>query len=117
MRTHGLLVICVLGLLCISAKAQDDGGGVHSTPNNQVAGRVITAHGKAVPGAIVILRDVVTGQKMIAKADKQGRYFFARVCYGEYSLSASFNDKKSETQIISLKHREQLQKDLEIKNE
>ena len=117
MRVHALLVICVLGFLCIPARGQTTDGGVHSRPDNQVFGKVIAAHGKAAPGAIVTLRDAVTGQKTTATADKHGKYLFASVFQGDYALSASFKDKESEPQDISLGHREKLRKDLRIRNE
>jgi hypothetical protein len=116
-RAHALALITFLGLLCVSAKGQTTSGGVHSAPDGQVFGKVITAHGKAVPGAIVTLRDAVTGQKAVATADKHGKYLFANVFEGDYALSASFKEKESATQDISLGHRERLRKDLQIKNE
>lgn len=117
MRVHALILVCILGVLGISAKGQEMAGKVHSTPDSRVSGKVTDIHGKAAPGAIVTLRDVVSGEKTTATADKQGKYLFAKVFPGDYSLSASFKDRQSEAQNISLGHGEKLQKDLNIKND
>ncbi|MFL6315037.1 MAG: carboxypeptidase-like regulatory domain-containing protein [Terriglobales bacterium] len=117
MRVHALILICILGVLCISAKGQAAGGPVHSTSDSKISGKVTDLHGKVAPGAIVTLRDVVTEEKTTATADKHGKYLFASVFPGEYSLSASFKNKESDSQSISLGHREKLQKDLKIKND
>jgi len=116
MRVHALVLICVLGVLCTSANAtlQDASGGKPITPDSQVSGKVRTAHGKAAPGAIVTLRDNVTGEKMTAASDSHGNYIFTKVFPGDYSLSATLKNKESESQSLSLGHREKLKKDLQI---
>jgi hypothetical protein len=119
MRVLALVLICFLGVLFTpeKARAQDASGGKPITPDSQVSGKVTTGHGKTAQGAIVTLQDAVTGNKMTAKADKHGKYVFAKVPPGDYSLSASMNNKESEAQNISLAHRDKLQKDLKIKND
>jgi hypothetical protein len=119
MRVHVLVLICVLGVFCIPANArlQTVGGGVRVTPDSQVSGKVTALHGKAAPGAIVTLQNTQTGLKMTAKTDKHGKYLFAKVVPGDYSLSASLKNKESEAQTISLDHRDKVQKDLKIKND
>lgn len=119
MRVHALVLICVLAVLCTSANAtlQDANGGRPITPDSQVSGKVTAANGKAAPGAIVTLQDALTGRKMTSKADKHGKYVFAKVPPGDYSLSANLANKESETENISLSHRDKLQKNLKIKND
>jgi hypothetical protein len=119
MRVHALVLICVLGIFSIpaSARPQDANGGRPITPDSRVSGKVTTVHGKAAPGAIVTLQNTQTGLKMTAKTDKHGKYLFAKVVPGDYSLSASFKNKESEAQTISLDHRDKVQKDLKIKND
>jgi hypothetical protein len=117
MRVHALVLICVLGVFCIPANArpQDANGGRPITPDSQVSGKVTAVHGKAATGAIVTLQNTQTGLKMTAKADKHGKYLFAKVVPGDYSLSASLKNKESDSQTISLDHLDKLQKDLKIK--
>lgn len=98
MRVHILALIGVLGLFSISVKAQGQtagsgSGGGHSKADNQVSGKVIAAHGGAVPDAIVTLRDNVTGEKMTATCDYHGKYLFTKVFPGDYSLSATVKTK------------------------
>src|SRR5579864_4039448 len=119
MRVHALVLLCVFGILRISAKAQGQtAGGTagpgHSKADIQVSGKVITAHHRAVRGAIVTLRDNITGEKMTATYDSHGKYIFTKVFPGDYSLSATLKNKKSESQNLSLGHREKLKKDLQI---
>ena len=117
MRVYTLILIWVFGLSCISAKVQTASGGAPSTPDNQVSGKVLAAHGRSATGAIVTLQDAVTSQKTTATADKHGKYLFTKVFPGQYSLSARFKDKESESQSISLSHGEKLKRDLKIKND
>jgi|SRR5579864_1620051 len=89
MRIQALILIGFLGVLCISVRGQGASGGGHSTPSSQLSGKVIDIHGKAARGAIVTLRDNVTAEDMTATADKYGKYLFAKVVPGDYSLSGS----------------------------
>lgn len=117
MRVQALILICFLGVLCISAKGQAASGGGHSTPSSQVSGKVTDVHGKAARGAVVTLRDNVTAEEMTATADKYGKYLFPKVVPGDYSLSASFKNNKSDSQSISLGPAEKIQKDLKVKHD
>lgn|SRR5579864_1000405 len=116
MRVQASILISILGLFCISAQGQSMDGGARSVSDNQVSGKVL-AHGKAAPGAIVTLQDTVSSEKTTATADKHGKYVFPKVFSGQYSLSASFKDKKSESENISIGHGDKLKKDLKIKND
>jgi hypothetical protein len=119
MRVRALILFCVLVGLCTagSARHQTAGGGVPVTPDCRISGKVTAAHGKTAPGAIVTLQNTQTGLKLTVKADKHGKYLFAKVVPGDYSLSASYKNKESEAQTISLDHLDKLEKDLDIKND
>ncbi|HYL09280.1 MAG TPA: carboxypeptidase-like regulatory domain-containing protein [Candidatus Acidoferrales bacterium] len=99
------------------AEAQSPSGGVASTPDITISGKVKNQKGKPAVAATVTLRDTVTGEQRSTKTDKRGRYSFAKVFPGEYSLSASLQDKKSPSKDISVHHTEKLQEDLRIQND
>jgi hypothetical protein len=116
MRAHTLILIFILGVSSVLAKVQTASGGVVSTPDNQISGKV-TVNGKVAQGAIVTLQDAVTSKKMTATADNHGKYIFLKVFSGDYTLSVSFKNKESESENISIGHGEKLKKDLKIKND
>lgn len=116
MRICRLILIFIFGLSPVLAKTQAASGGAVSTPDSQISGKIF-AHGKAAPGATVTLQDAVTSKKITMTADKHGKYAFSKVFSGDYSLSASFKSKESDSENISIGHGEKLKKDLKIKND
>lgn len=67
-----------------------------------VQGRVIDAQGLALPGADVTLRRAATGLRLSETSDADGRFEFAGLESGSYTLSASAPGFSAETRDLAL---------------
>jgi hypothetical protein len=91
-----LFAVCLLGALPVWSQ---------STSTGTVAGTITDPSGAVVPGAAVTLTDPSTGTTRTAEANATGRYFFADVPPGTYSISASkegFSTVKAEHQVVQV---------------
>ena len=89
---HNLLVVLLLCLVIaatVSAAARPGGLGT-------VAGQVLSAEGKPVGGAHVTLQTTEGGRLQVAETNDQGRFWFASLPEGQYSVRASEGGRVSE---------------------
>jgi Carboxypeptidase regulatory-like domain len=91
-----LLVVCVGGALPVWAQSASSGtvSGVLTDPSNAV-----------VAGAAITLTDISTNISRTATSNATGRYFFADVTPGTYSLTvakAGFATTKTENQVVQV---------------
>jgi hypothetical protein len=105
-----LLAIVVLVLVAPRATAQDFG-------YKQLQGKVLSAQGAPVPGAIVYLENSRNNDIKSYISDKDGTYHFADISADtDYTIWAAFQGKKSPTRILSsLDSRKKVFLDLHIK--
>jgi hypothetical protein len=125
-----LTLVLFFGILCscsamfaqqpgVNAPVTPQEGQLHLPPNTRVIqGSVIDAHGVAVPGAIVLLKDTKTLQIRSYIAKKDGTYQF----YGlstdiNYQVRAETQDMTSPTKLVSVFDSKRVIKvNLKIKN-
>jgi protocatechuate 3,4-dioxygenase beta subunit len=87
--------LLVLGLLCvtvaISVNAAASPGGMGT-----IGGQVLSADGKPVSGAHVMLQTTEGGHLQITDTNDKGRFWFVSLPEGQYSVRASDGDRVSE---------------------
>ncbi len=91
-----LLVVSLMGIT--SAWAQ-------SASSGTIGGAITDPSGAVVPGATVTLTDTATNTSRSATTNSSGRYFFADVAPGTYSLTvakAGFSTTKAENQKVDV---------------
>jgi hypothetical protein len=91
-----LIVVCLLGSVFVWAQ---------STSSGTVAGTITDPSGALVAGATVTLTDKATNNARTATTNATGRYFFADVAPGTYTLAASkagFSTVRSENQVVEV---------------
>jgi Carboxypeptidase regulatory-like domain len=103
MQIRGLKLVLVLWLVvCVGSSLP---AWAQSTSTGTVAGSVTDPSGALVAGATVMLTDASTNISRTATTNATGRYFFADVTPGTYSVNASragFSTVKAENQVVQV---------------
>lgn len=76
-------VILIFGWLALGLPAQDTGG------MGTLAGVVLSAQGRPVPGASVTMQTATGGSPHATLTNSQGRFFFPELVHGYYDLRAT----------------------------
>jgi hypothetical protein len=89
-RSSRLVLTCILTALLFLALVQISGGPVFAQGSTgSINGTVTDPTGAAVPGASVTLKNADTGTEQPAVTNNDGRYVFATVQPGKYTISIS----------------------------
>jgi hypothetical protein len=91
-----LTVVCLAGALSVWAQ---------STSTGTVAGTITDPSGAVVAGATVTLTDTATNAARTAATNATGRYFFADVAPGTYTVTVAksgFSTAKAENQMVQV---------------
>src|SRR5579863_9688988 len=92
MTQRCFLFVLLTAINCVLLSAQ-------SNTTSAIAGTVTDATGAALQGADVTTEDASTGARRVGKTNEQGRFLFAQVEPGSYTVTASatgFAEQKSE---------------------
>ena len=87
---RGAAVILILAALALVSPAQDAGG------MGTLAGVVLSAQGRPVPGASVTMQTATGGSPHATVTNSQGRFFFPELVHGYYDLRATHRGWVSE---------------------
>jgi uncharacterized GH25 family protein len=90
-------VFLVLTVSCARASAQEAAPDQPSrTHTGKLAGKITDDSGKAVNDATAVLTDSETRDAVSAKSDGKGKYEFAKLFPGSYSVRAEKENRKSD---------------------
>lgn len=80
-----------------------------------VVGKVVDASQKAVSGATVVLKDLVTEDSSVSTSDKEGEYGFTKLFPGEYTVQAEKDGSRSDAARVKVNNGSVFRQDLVIK--
>jgi hypothetical protein len=87
--------LLLAGLLC-AALAASGGAAPRPAGLGTIAGQVLASNGKAVAGARVTLQAAEGRHVETAEANQHGRFWFASLPEGQYSVRAAYQGRVSE---------------------